>query len=793
MSLVSKLIPSLTGGVSQQSPAFRAANQAEQEINGWNHIIQGLSKRPGTEHLAKLGSIDGTDCFYHVNRRDSLEKYHILLSKDGYLIVRDENGLPCSVIKDPLIMSGYLDSTTPVNDYLAVSVADHTYILNKTKIAQKKDTLSSTRGAEGLVYVKSVDYRTNFSVTITKGASTMSLTFTTKNSVQDDTSSTQVAETGATVGNVANMIYYCFNNMATEYNSLKNYYDSPTAAATSLPSNMDCMLVGSSVYFYNINGDATEFTITTSDGAGDTLLYGFKESVEVFTDLPQINPVGFIIKVSGFNTKNADDYWVEGTGEGWKEVRKPGSTFEWDAYTLPATLRKDSEGVFHLEPTSWANRTVGDDDTNPWPSFEGCRINDIFFYKDRIGLLSDENIILGRTSQYISYDFFRINTLTKLDTDPIDLSVSSNEVSILRHAVPFAGTLLLFSDLSQFKLTHNGPLTYATATISTTTRFASTMLAKPRNVGKYVYFAGKRGAFASVWEFEVDSTATIYSAAVDEAREITAHVPEYLVGEVANIQASPNNHCLLVQTTNDLNDIYIYNYFWNGNERIQSSWSLWRFSGTVCGTFLDGDTLSIVVGHDDGQLYLESLNINVDAALAGGSRSAVLLDRRYTLSPDSPVLPYTTVEPVRYVNIHGKSISKTVAKAAVTAGDTVWAGVDYTFLFEFSQFIPVINQQPVLSGRATLRSYLINYTNTAFFKINVLRGTQSWSRPFNSRYISIYDNLLDDVVLESGQLRVPVTGKNDQIRVQIENDSHLPCVFNGAEAEAYFTSGNQRM
>jgi len=151
------------------------------------------------------------------------------------------------------------------------------------------------------------------------------------------------------------------------------------------------------------------------------------------------------------------------------------------------------------------------------------------------------------------------------------------------------------------------------------------------------------------------------------------------------------------------------------------------------------------------------------------------------------------VEQVRYVNSHGNSISKTLATAAIQAGDTIWAGVDYTFLWEFSQFTAFINQQPVLSGRTTLRNYTLNYTNTAFFKINVLRGTQVWSRTFNARYLSISNNILSDVVLEAGQLRVPVTGKNDQIRVQIENSYHLPCVFTGAEVEAFFAISTQRM
>ena len=54
MTLVSKNIPNLINGVSQQPPALRLASQAEAQENGFSDIVDGLKKRPPTQLKNKL-------------------------------------------------------------------------------------------------------------------------------------------------------------------------------------------------------------------------------------------------------------------------------------------------------------------------------------------------------------------------------------------------------------------------------------------------------------------------------------------------------------------------------------------------------------------------------------------------------------------------------------------------------------------------------------------------------------------------------------------------------------------
>ena len=51
----------------------------------------------------------------------------------------------------------------------------------------------------------------------------------------------------------------------------------------------------------------------------------------------------------------------------------------------------------------WGNRTCGDLDTAPDPSFIGFPINDVFIFKNRLGFLADENVILSQTKEFFNF------------------------------------------------------------------------------------------------------------------------------------------------------------------------------------------------------------------------------------------------------------------------------------------------------------------------------------------------------------------------------------------------------
>jgi hypothetical protein len=771
MALISRSLPNIIGGQSQQPASQRAINQVEVMLNAIPDITKGVVKRPGTQHRKTIGEYSGARPFYHATRRDSLNKFHYLITRENGvtdLKVFDNDGNSMTLNRNTSILTNYLDSETPHEDYQAVSLSDVTYIVNKTKHTAKSSSLSTVRPDEGIVYFRGVNYTTTYTVTVSKNGTTKTHSFTTPSATQSDAATAQWAENVTNVENVVNDFYSYFSS--------------------NLPTGMSVNKVGATIHFYNTSVSENSFTLTATDSAGGLNLNAFKDYTESLTDLPNIAPQNFEIIIKGANDKTTDDYTVRCDGSGWAECIAQGVSYNIDVTTMPIQIRLDNNGEFYMEYMSFEDRVVGDDVTNPFPSFIGNRIFSIFFYKDRLGFLSNENLVLSRLNSYGDYDFFQVTTLTSLDTDPIDISVTTD---FLYNAIPFSGSLLLFSEHYQFKLTSNGPLTNATAQVSNTTNFNADKLCSPVGVGKYAYFASKRGVFGTLFEFEADATSSVFIASIDDATEVSEHCPELLKGNVTKLNVSPNNKIIIVETDDDLSSMYIYKYFWKEKQKVQSAWCSWSFSGDVLGSNLEGDELSLIMLRE-GYLYFEQLNLNQDEAEIENGAFSVHLDRRVRLSKTgTSVLPYNTVEEIVFVDNNGLIYNKTDAYLAIQNNTIIWAGTSFTKRIEFSEAFVETNSISIVTAKLQLRRYYIVYESSCYFSCHK-KGKNSF-KEFNARYLSDSANIADGIVRSSGIFRFSCSGRSTKSRAVLENNSHLPSQIMSASWEAYLTNRSQPM
>lgn len=778
MALISQAVPNLINGVSQQPPSLRLNTQAEMQENGLSSVVNGLSKRPSTQHVADLGSITNLDkAFIHTIRRDENEFYSMVIDTAGTIRVYDKEGTARTVTNNaPTYLTGL---TNPSEELAAVSIADTTFIVNKTTVVGKDTTTSPVRNPEALVFVKQADYSSTYRLKLTKGSSTSTIEFATKSSTQSATNLTQNAERGASTDLIAENLG-TFN--ATAVNT--NYYDNIVNGSAVTGLTVD--VIGSVVHIYS--NDSTDFTVEVGDSHGGDHLLLFKGSTGDFKKLPAEAPEDFVIEVAGDNQKAQDDYYVKFNGGVWKETVEPNILTELDASTMPHKLQKDSSANFTFEEQSYKERRIGSDVTNPFPSFVDYTIADIFFHRNRLGILADENVIFSRAGEFVDFDFFRKSALTIVDSDPIDVAVSSNKVSILKHAVPFNESLLLFSDLTQFKVTGSPVLSPETINVSNTTEFEASLRAKPAQSGKYVYFASKRGAWSGMWEYFVDSDTD-----TNDASEITSHVPEYIDGEITSIQASSNEDMLIVKSSNDPQSLYIYRYYWQGREKLQASWSKWVFSGDVVGFSFNLADIYLLIKRGSN-LFLERINLSVDEASTytdGGF--SVHLDRRVILQTGGlTAVPYTDSNTI-YVTEDGGTMPASGVAAKLAAGEVVFAGIPFIFKYQFSEPVAKINNTPVTRADLRIRNWSVSYNDTGFFSIKTTPARRStYSRTFTGRIIGGAANLLNKAAIDSGSYEFGVVGNSDT-KVVIESDSHLPCAFQSAEWEGFYVLRSRRM
>jgi len=281
-----------------------------------------------------------------------------------------------------------------------------------------------------------------------------------------------------------------------------------------------------------------------------------------------------------------------------------------------------SSGVYYYDnykDNKYAARAAGDDFTNPFPSFVGQTINDVFFFKNRLGFLTNNAVIFSEADAY--FNFFRTTTQQLLDSAPIDVGLSHTKVAVLQHAIPFQEKLMLFSKQSQFVLRGADILSPKTVAISPVTEYDISDSINPLAVGNYIYFTFQRNDYEGVYEYFVDNNTETFNA-----EEITQQIPKYINKKATRIVGSPAENTLVITTDDDLKTLFVYKYFWSNKEKIQSAWMKFTFDRDIVGCDFIDSKLFMLTSDTEG-LHLESLTLE-DGLKDSGLDYTLYLDSR---------------------------------------------------------------------------------------------------------------------------------------------------------------------
>ena len=516
MPLVSRTIPNLVQGVSQQPEILRLPSQADEQVNGFSSVVEGLKKRPPSKHIAKISTTSFANSFVHTINRDVTERYVISISANS-IKVFEIDGTERTVVAQTGALN-YLDATNPKQDYVATTVADFTFILNKQKVPQFDSTVTSGAKVEQAVY------------TVLQGVSSASYSLTIDN--------TQYTSGGSTNGETIR------DNLFS-------------AIQGSPPTDVTVVKIG--VGSIGITKSSGTLAVSSSDGYGNDASQVVKDTVQNFSDLPSPAINNMVVEVTGDAGNTFDNYYVKfeefQDGDGvWKETVKPDIQVAFDSTTLPHSLIRTADGNFRftqLDGTTYqvdgtdyttpkyGQRVAGDEDSAPTPSFVGRKLNDLFFHRNRLGFLSDENVIMSRAGEF--FDFFPETVTQLLDTDPIDIASTHTKVSILRHAISFDEELLLFSDQTQFIMSGEATLTASNVAINVATEFEADRQTKPKGAGSNVFFTFPKGDFTGMREFFIASDTD-----TKQADDITANVPVFIPKNVFKITSATNENILAI-------------------------------------------------------------------------------------------------------------------------------------------------------------------------------------------------------------------------------------------------------
>ena len=821
MAVVSRSIPTLLRGVSQSSDATKQSDHADIQDNADSNPVLGLIKRSGFQYLTTLSNSNLGNVHIQTINRDINEKYVAIFS-NGDIKIYELDGTELTVNKPD--GTTYLNTTNPRSVIKTVTIADFTFVVN-TSITTRMDTtqtsLASSDITQAIVFVNQVSDNTVYSVTV-DGVT-----------VTDDTTNDSTLST--------------------------------TQVATDLKLGLEAGLTGFTIaqngpVLHIKKTDGSNFAIDGTDTQGDSHLTVVKNSIQRFTDLPRVSPHGYVVEVKGDETTNFDNYYVKFVGnntttdgileEGqWEECTKPGIEFKFNYDTMPHVLVRQADGEFRFarvdgdsytasgqsfELPKWGERTVGDLDSAPNPSFIDNKINNVFFFRNRLGFLADDNVVLSRVSEF--FNFFPETVLSVIDSDPIDVAASHTKVAILKNAVTMGKQLILFSDQTQFVLTSSSDsLTPKTANVVVTTEFESSDQAQPVGSGSSIYFLTDKGSFAGVREYIVES-----DTAIKDASNITIHVPKLIPNNIFKMAVSNNQDVLVLLGTGNPNKLFINRWLYGNNlQKILNSWFTFTINPNrqILNIDFIGTDLFAVIQEGNG-LTLEKIPFESDFKEAN-SEFEFNLDHKVTEATTGVntafnnnvttfTVPYKLRSNMTVVGrylangetstfIDANGVQKDLKAGQVIQTTNLTDGTTSTITadgdFRNSKFIigePYEmhyrfskqrltesggnNATEVIGGRLQLHHFYIKFEDTGFFKVEVTPENRDTSiHKFTGNLLGAASSTIGAINLETGTFKVPIMSRADRVNIDIKNNTFLPTKLSSAEYEAMFHIRSRRV
>ena len=359
-------------------------------------------------------------------------------------------------------------------------------------------------------------------------------------------------------------------------------------------------LIGTGLYLYSTNAFSVE--IVDQD-----LMRVMQESVNNVADLPNQCRHGYIVKVANSRDSVEDDYYlkfqgnddIDGAGS-WVECPAPNIVKSLDAGTMPHVLQRQTDGSFLVKEYTWEDRLVGDNNTNALPSFVGKKINKVLFFRNRLALLSGENVILSRPGELSTPSFFAKTALAVSAVDPIDISSSSMFPSDLFDGVETTSGLLVFSTNQQFLLSSDAEiLNPDTAKLRSVSTYNYNKNIPPISLGVtvgYIDNSGKNSRFNEMANIQREGEPIIV--------ETSKLIPTLLDKNIDLLTNSRENQLILFGKTNT-DIVYGYKYLQSGDRRPQTAWFKWKFNNPLKYHFIIDDNYYIL----DTDNFLQRMSI----------------------------------------------------------------------------------------------------------------------------------------------------------------------------------------
>ena len=580
-----------------------------------------------------------------------------------------------------------------------------------------------------------------------------------------------------------------------------------------LPSGITGKHIGTGIYLSSSN----PFSV---DIVEEDLMRCFQSSINDVQNLPNQCKHGYIVKVSNALRADEDDYYLRFDGQNnkdgvgsWSECAKPG--IAKTLTNMPLVIQRTATTTFTVKQFTYADREVGDDLTNPLPSFVGARINKVLFFRNRLALLSGENVITSRPGSLGTPDFFIETALTVSASDPVDISAASMFPSELFDGIETNTGLLIFSTNQQFLLAADDTVFNPdTAKLRSVSTFNYNETIAPISLGTTVAYIDNSGKFSRFNEM-----ANIRREGEPSIVDVSKVVPTLLPKDIDLLTNSRENSIILMSKTGS-DEVFGYRYFQVSEQRQQAAWFKWKLNNPLTYHFIINDEYFFL----DSDYYLQSIKLvqteNDPSTEINDVDFLLHVDNHTTVSGGNfdSASNTTTFSGVGWLNTvtspnhdlvvideggtpaptdgQGRYAKCTVSGTSFTVpgnwqGVTLTIGYLYPYEVKFPRFYPT-RQQGSASRADVNASLVIHRIKIHFGKIGLYETTLK--RVGKPDYTEVYESPIMDIYkasrapyLEEHIQTVPVYERNTNVDVVLKSSHPAPATLRALAWEGDFS------
>jgi len=623
MPAVTQLTPNFLGGVSRQNDDKKFPGQLTECINGLPDATYGLTKRPGMKFINSLKKADGTkftkselaDAVWFSINRDEEKSYIGAIKGSNIYVWTADTGTFCTVTNNS---SSYLSGS----NYHFRSIQDTTIITNQDTTCVMQDKPTFVKNSEATLKLISIVSGDVHKVKIQYQATTPAVATATVQGGADYESflsGTHVSHDlfGAIKDKLETAQTGTVQSEFTGHWYLESYKNSIVIRRTD-GNGANAVITD---YSTPVGTPLPFFIRVLKAGVNNASLERYRFSADDVSKLALESFHGRIVKIrnddgpdDNYFLKFVADNGVNGPGH-WEETISPTVSVGFNASTFPHQLLRTADTTFVFSSISYVNRAAGDDTTNPPPSiftkddtaasgWNGKKIKSTFFYSNRFGFLSNDNIIFSQANS--PYNFFAKSALIQVNGDPIDLNVSSTKPVVLNDVLPSSQGLLIFSEQQQFQLYSSDAysLTPTNCGIRSVSNYEMNPNVSPVDIGNSSVFLSSAVNSSRLFSLGLRDIGT-----PPDVTDISKTVFQWLPSNIDNLFANPQTSSIILKEK-DSSYFYIFRYFNSGSEDNQfQAWVKWQVTGLIQTSAIFTNDLTVVTQHKD-EYTLSSVSLD---------------------------------------------------------------------------------------------------------------------------------------------------------------------------------------